>query len=86
MFSFKPKTLFFMFHREQKHSLHMIFVFFPIDLIFLDSMFRVIEIKERFLPFTFYNSKAKAKYVIELPLGSVKKSRTRIGDTVIFKR
>ena len=86
MFSPRPKTLFFMFSREQKLGLHMLFVFFPIDLIFLDSMFRVVELKERFLPFTFYNSKQKAKYVIELPSGSIKKSRTTVGDTVMFKR
>ena len=86
MFSPCPKTLFFMFSKEQKLGLHMLFVFFPIDLIFLDSMFGVVELKEKFLPFAFYNSKQKAKYVIELPAGSIKKSRTAVGDTVMFKR
>ncbi len=86
MFSFRPKTLFFMFNREQKLGLHMLFVFFPIDVVFMDSMFRVVELKERFLPFTFYNSRAKARYAIELPAGAIKKSRTKVGDTVIFKR
>jgi uncharacterized membrane protein (UPF0127 family) len=86
MFSLRAKPLFFMFNSEKKLGLHMLFVFFPIDLIFLDSMFRVVELKERFLPFTFYNSKQKARYVMELPAGSVKKSRTAVGDTVIFKR
>jgi len=86
MFSLKPKALFFRFGKEQKLDLHMMFVFFPIDLVFLDSRFNVVELKENFLPFTFYNSKEKVRYVIELPAGAIKKSRTGIGDTVIFKR
>ena len=86
MFSFRPKALFFIFNREQRLGLHMLFVFFPIDVVFLDSMFHVVELKERLLPFTFYNSRAKARYAIELPAGAIKKSRTKVGDTVIFKR
>jgi hypothetical protein len=86
MFYFRPKTLFFAFRREQRLGLHMMFVFFPIDVVFLDSMFRAVELKEGFLPFTLYNSKQKARYAIELPSGSIKKSRTNVGDTVIFKR
>jgi len=86
MFSFSPRPLVFAFNRESKQQLHMMFVFFPIDLIFLDAKMKVVELKGNFKPFTFYNSKQKAKYVIELSAGMIKKSRTGIGDLVTFKR
>ena len=86
MFSFKPKTMVFAFKKEQTLSLHMLFVFFPIDLMFIDDKMRVVEVKERFSPFTFYSSKNKAKYVIELPAGAIKKSKTSVGDLVMFKK
>ena len=35
-------------------------------------------------PFTTYSPKKKAKYVIELPAGTIRKSKTRLGDEVAF--
>lgn len=74
--------LIFPFNEEKYQSLHMFFVFFPIDLIFLDGDFKVVEIKRRFSPFTVYNSERKSKYVIELPQGAVASSGTKIGDVI----
>ena len=65
MFS-RKKNLMFVFDKEQRIGLHMFFVFFPIDVLFLDKNKKIIEIKKNFKPFTFYRSKEKAKYVIEL--------------------
>jgi uncharacterized protein len=62
----------FVFEKEMRIDLHMFFVFFPIDLLFLDKEKRVIEIKRDFKPFCIYYSKEKAGYVIELPAGSTK--------------
>jgi uncharacterized protein len=80
MFSFKPKNLVFEFNEEKNISLHMMFVFFPIDLVFMDSNMNVVELKESIRPFTFYTSKKKAKYLIELKAGSIQKSRTKVND------
>ncbi len=65
MFS-RKKNLVFVFDDEERRSLHMFFVFFPIDVLFLDKNKRVVEIKKNFMPFTFYKSKEKAQYIIEL--------------------
>jgi len=65
MFS-KKRNLVFVFEHEQRVSLHMFFVFFPIDVLFLDHKKKIVEIKTQFKPFTFYKSKEKAKYVVEL--------------------
>ncbi len=66
MFS-KKRTLLFVFKKPRRISLHNFFVFFPINLIFLDDEKRVIEIRKNFLPFTLYASKVWASYLIETP-------------------
>ena len=78
------KSYVFVFDREQSAGLHMWFVFYPIDVLFLDSKKRVVEIKERFLPFTFYFPTRKAKYVVELGAGKIRKTSTQVGDLIEF--
>jgi len=84
MLSTKPKTLIFIFKKEKINPLHMLFVFFPIDVLFLDKNKKVAEIKENFQPFTFHTPSKKSKYIIELPKDSVKNSKTEINDKIIF--
>jgi uncharacterized membrane protein (UPF0127 family) len=84
MFSQKPKTLIFVFKKEKIIPLHMFFVFYPIDVLFLDKNKIVIEKKENFKPFTFYTSTKKAKYAIELPKEIIKKSKTNLGHKIKF--
>jgi uncharacterized membrane protein (UPF0127 family) len=66
MFS-RRKNLLFIFSKEKYILLHNWFVFFPINLIFLDSKNKVIEIKRNFKPFSFYRSKIKVSKLIETP-------------------
>ena len=79
MFS-RKKNLVFVFNKEKRISLHMLFVFFSIDVLFLDKNKRIVEIKKNFRPFSFYTSKEKAKYVIEL----VEYNNYKIGEKIIF--
>lgn len=79
MFS-KPKVLVFVFDKEKRITLHMFFVFFPIDVVFLDENKRVTEIKMNFRPFTVYKSRKRAKYVIEFPLGIINNKNIEIND------
>ncbi len=76
----KPKLL--AFEKEQRISLHMLFVFFPLLAVFLDSEKRIVEIK-RLMPFTFYTSKKKARYVIEMPLNLIK-IKVSVGKKIKF--
>ncbi|MFH0905868.1 MAG: DUF192 domain-containing protein [archaeon] len=48
-------------------SLHMFFVFFKINVLFLDSSKRIVEIKKDFMPFETYSPKKPARYIIEIP-------------------
>ena len=80
----KDKGLVFIFQKARRMDLHMFFVFYPIDVLFLDDDKRVVEIKENFKPFTVYYSKNKVKYVIELPVGTVDKTKTKLNDNIGF--
>lgn len=80
--SVRRNALVFKFGRPMTQSLHMFFVFYPIDVIFLDDKKKVVEIKQDFRPFTIYTSKRNAMYVIELPGSAVGKSKTGLGDVI----
>ena len=85
MFSKKEnKALIFKFGKEKIISLHMLFVFYPIDVLFLNKNKVVVGKKENFRPFTFCKSRKKAMYAIELPDGILKKTKTGIGDKINF--
>ena len=78
------KTLILKFNKEKIISLHMLFVFYPIDALFLDKNKIAADKKENFKPFAFYTSKRKAMYVIEMPNGAIRKAKTEIGDKISF--
>ncbi|MEI8364524.1 MAG: DUF192 domain-containing protein [archaeon] len=48
-------------------SIHMMFVFYPITVIFLDENKKVVDIKKKVIPFWFYAPKKPAKYILEMP-------------------
>ncbi len=55
-------------------SIHMLFVFFPIDAVFLDSKRKVVDIARNLKPFTLNcMPKKAARYIVELPVGSAEK-------------
>ena len=85
MFSPSPKkSIILQFRRESIQPLHMWFVFYPIDAIFLGKEKKVTETKENFMPFSFYTPKKKAMYIIETSKGYIKKSITKVGDKIEF--
>ncbi len=66
MFS-KKKTIVLEFKKEKIIPLHMLFVFYPIDVLFLNKNKEIVEIKTNLKPFAFYTPKNKAKYIVEMP-------------------
>ena len=57
---------------ESRHgtSIHMLFVFFPIDIVFLDAGRKVVDVRRNvpsFLPYL--APKKPAKYFVEMPVG-----------------
>ena len=64
-------------------SIHMLFVFFPIDVVYLDSGRKVVDVAT-VRPWTLnYTPKKAAKFLIELPIGKAK--GIKIGDKLSWK-
>jgi len=63
-------------------SIHMFFMKFSIDAIFVDNKDVVVGTVENIRPFCLSPFFWKASYVIELPAGVIMKSRTSLGDIV----
>ena len=81
---FSPKRTIVLDNKEEMiTSLHMLFVFFPIDVFFLDKQKKIVEVKRNFKPFTFYTSRKKAQFVVEIP--SSYNAKAKIGTAVKFK-
>jgi len=55
---------------------------FPIDVIFLDRERNVVGVEENLSPGRFAPIRWKARTVLELPAGTVRRSRTQIGDRI----
>jgi hypothetical protein len=83
MFS-RRKDLIFEFRKPSFVPLHMFFVFFAIDVLFLDDDKRIIEMKKGFRPFRYYRPKKLARYVIELSLPRSGASGYAVGDKLQF--
>ena len=79
------RPLVMIFSKEQKISLHMWFVFCPIDVIYLDRKKRVIETVENFRPFRYHISRRQAQFIIEMEHGTIKRHAIRIGDVIELK-
>lgn len=81
MFSRKrDRALVFHFKKESYVDLHMFFVFYPIDVFWLNKDKKVIDFKKGFKPFTLTGSR-KAMYIIETRAGLLKINK---GDIIDF--
>ena len=72
------------FPSDSPVKLHMFFVFFPIDVILVSKRSRVVELVEGFAPFTTYSARQKSTFVVEVPSGTIRRSRTKVGDEIAF--
>ena len=65
------------------NSIHMFFMSFPIDAVFLDKDNKAVFILENFKPWKISPFVKNAKTTLELPAGRCK-GRINVGDTVKF--
>jgi uncharacterized membrane protein (UPF0127 family) len=63
-------------------SIHMFFMRVPIDVLFVDRQHRVIGLREALPPWHPFAGVApwRGHYVVELPAGAIRASRTEVGD------
>jgi uncharacterized protein len=61
-------------------AIHTIGMAFPIDVVFVDRKHRVVGVRECVRPFRMTRVFWKALGVLELPPGTIRDSRTELGD------
>ena len=64
------------------HQIHMFFMKFAIDVIFVNQTDHVVGLVENIQPFSLSPIFKEAHRSIELPVGTIAQSRTSIGDTI----
>ena len=86
MFKKKPinQAYIFRFNKPKIIGVTMMFVFYPIDLVFLNQKNEVVELKQKIKPFSHYIPKKEATTLIELEDGSIKKYKIKIGQKVFW--
>lgn len=65
------------------NSIHMLFMRFPIDVLYLDGDNKVLKVKHSLKPWRM-SSCIRAKVTLELPAKRALESATDIGDTLEF--
>jgi uncharacterized membrane protein (UPF0127 family) len=65
-------------------GIHTVGLMFPVDLIYLDANQKVIHLVEHLRPFRFAPIKAGSESVLELPVRTICRSDTRIGDGFVI--
>ncbi len=64
-------------------SIHTFFVFFSIDVVWLNNDFEVVDLRSNLLPFRlFISPKVKARYIVELNKG--KSISIKLGDRLML--
>ena len=62
------------------HGVHTIGMMYALDLIFLDRQLTVVGVEEHVRPFRISKVSFKAESVLELPVHTVFRTETRVGD------
>ena len=66
--------------------MHMLFMRFAIDIVFLDRAGKVIRINQNLRPWRFSSIVWGARRALELPTGGAARSHTQVGDLIVFDR
>jgi uncharacterized protein len=68
------------------NSVHTIGMLFPFDMVLIDKNFKVVGIRELVRPFKITRPNFRAESVLELPVHTIFKSRTEVGDQLVIDR
>lgn len=73
-------------HIEPCNSIHMFFMKFAIDAVFLDRQMKVVKILHAIVPWRVSGIYPSARSVLELPAGTANASDTHEGDVLSFEK
>jgi uncharacterized membrane protein (UPF0127 family) len=65
---------------NHEKSIHTFFMRYAIDVIYIDKQWQVIKLDEGMAPFRIGRYVAKAAYILELPVESIRETQTAVGD------
>ncbi|HEY9059161.1 MAG TPA: DUF192 domain-containing protein [Pseudobacteroides sp.] len=68
------------------NSIHMCFMKFSLDIIFIDDSMKVVHLIKAIPPWRVSGIVRSAKSTIELPVGTIDVSSTEIGDLLDFEQ
>lgn len=74
----------FDFPKSRKIVVTMMFVFYPIDILFLDEHGVIVDIVESLKPFSNYIAKKKARTFIEFPKQTINAKKIKTGMRVVW--
>ncbi len=86
----KNKGMLFVFSSADRQSFWMKNTLIPLDLIFFDDNWRIVDIKKNFAPCVnnpceIYSSAVPAKYVLEINAGLADKDGIKVGQPAEIK-
>lgn len=67
-------------------SVHSFFMRFPIDVVFADKAHTVVGLTHAMAPNRPYAGAWRARYVVELPAGTIAATGTQLGDLLSLER
>ena len=67
------------------NAVHTWWMSFSLDLIFLDERGKVLELKRLVSPWKHTRRVPKARYVLEVPVGTIDTSGTQVGDELTWR-
>jgi uncharacterized protein len=70
--------------KDKNASIHMFLVGFPIDVIWLNNEKLVVDTAQDIKPNTIVNPSKFARYIVELPKGTLTKKPVSFGDRFSF--
>lgn len=80
----KDTAMVLSFKKPGRYSIHMFFVLFPIDVLWLDEKKRIMQMNEHVVPWTpCVSPKTKISYIVELSSGTLK--NIKIKNSMVLK-
>ena len=67
---------------EQYIGIHMLFVLFPIDLVYLDNNRQIVDLRHLRAWIGVSHSRKPARYALEMPAGMIERCGMKVGDVL----
>lgn len=80
------ECLIFLFKRTRRDVIQMWFVYAPIDVVAIDADGMVLAMCPELAPWRSWDAGVRASAIIELPVGTLRRSGTRIGDVLVLPK